>query len=127
MEITQREPRSISAGYSKNTAHTIGQENLTKPEIAEEINRAINQHLHNCGVTYEWCVSMLKQMAEKCISGDTLKDGAPNPSALVSAIQELNRMMGNHAPDKVINANVAMDARDMVTVRKMIKEYSKDY
>lgn len=32
---------AIDAGYSKKTAYSIGQENLKKPEIAEEIKRRI--------------------------------------------------------------------------------------
>lgn len=41
---------AIRAGYSEKTAYSIGQENLKKPEIATEIEKAQNERLERLGV-----------------------------------------------------------------------------
>jgi phage terminase small subunit len=118
---------AISAGYSQNSAAVIGCNLLKSPIVSKRVKQAMTYHAHNCGVTFEWCVTMLKSTAEKCLTGDGLKDGAPNPGALVSAVQELNRMMGNHAPDKVINANVEVSSKGMDIIREMLKGNVSEY
>ena len=42
---------AIRAGYSKKTARSIGQENLTKPDIAQAIQRAQDERAERTQVT----------------------------------------------------------------------------
>lgn len=50
---------AIAAGYSRNSAYSIGWENLKKPEIAEAIEQALNER----GITPATCQVLLGEMA----------------------------------------------------------------
>jgi hypothetical protein len=119
---------AITAGYSKKTAYSIGGENLSKPEIVHEINKLQNKVMKKVEdkvkVTYEWKVQKLKDLIEKCATGEGFKDGWINASGLVSALSELNKMHGDYAPEKRINTNVNIEMKAQVD--KLIKVYEKE-
>lgn len=52
---------AIRAGYSERTAYSIGQENLKKPEIAEEIQVRQAKLGEEAEITAEW---VLRELAE---------------------------------------------------------------
>lgn len=45
---------AIRAGYSSKTARSIGQENLTKPDIQEAIQTAMAEREDRTQVTQDW-------------------------------------------------------------------------
>lgn len=51
---------AIRAGYSEKTAYSIGQENLKKPEIAEEIEKRQEKIGEDNGITVEWLLGEMK-------------------------------------------------------------------
>lgn len=58
---------ALRAGYSKKSAHSIGHENLSKPEIADAIGRSREELSEKAGVTVE---RVLQEMG-KLAFGDT--------------------------------------------------------
>lgn len=52
---------AIRAGYSAKTARKIGQENLTKPDIAERVKQALDARKEKVDITAE---RVLKELAE---------------------------------------------------------------
>jgi len=53
---------AIRAGYSKKTAHSIGSENLTKPEVIDEIKRRQEEDRKKAEVTKEEVVIKVKEL-----------------------------------------------------------------
>jgi len=51
---------AIRAGYSEKTAYSIGQENLNKPVIAEEIEKRQEKIGEDNGITVEWLLGEMK-------------------------------------------------------------------
>ena len=92
---------AIKAGYSENTAVKTGSENLTKPDIKEEIAK----HRNTLEKSHIWNKEKKLELLQKIASGgirDVVdKDGnmkMENPSASVAAIKEHNLMQGDNAP-----------------------------
>jgi phage terminase small subunit len=54
---------AIRAGYSAKTARMIGHENLTKPEIAAAIEKAMAERAERTGLTADWVVDELRKIA----------------------------------------------------------------
>ncbi len=54
---------AIRAGYSPTTAGSIGQENLTKPEISKAISKALAERSKRTGVTQDRVVRELAKIA----------------------------------------------------------------
>ena len=73
---------AIRAGYSAKTAHTIGHENLSKPEIAAAISAAKADRSERTEITLDYVLTRLMAEAER--EGE----GASH-AARVSALKEL--------------------------------------
>lgn len=54
---------AIRAGYSLKTARAIGQENLTKPDIQDAIQKAMEQRSHRTEITQDWVLEELRKVA----------------------------------------------------------------
>jgi phage terminase small subunit len=57
---------ALAAGYSPKTAPWIGQENLRKPTIKAAVEEAHAQKIANAGITAEYVLSSLHEVAEFC-------------------------------------------------------------
>lgn len=57
---------AIRAGYSKRTAHVIGHENLTKPEIAMTIEAAMNERAKRTEITADYVLEGIRDTIERC-------------------------------------------------------------
>lgn len=84
---------AIKAGYSENTAKAMGCENLTKPDIQEEIQKFMNQATEKALVTTEWIVERLKEEAEWVGEGSV-------HSARISALGKLGDYTGGFDKNK---------------------------
>lgn len=62
---------AIRAGYKEKTAAAIGAENLTKPKIKTEIDRAIEKRSERTEITADWVVTQLAKIAEVDITNFT--------------------------------------------------------
>ena len=54
---------AIRAGYSAKTARVIGHENLTKPDIAAAIEKAMAERAERTRLTADWVVDELRKIA----------------------------------------------------------------
>ena len=85
---------AIKAGYSEDRAAVTGSENVRKSNIRKAIEREERRIDAEHDVSVGWRLEMLKAIAQEGVSGSSL-------SAAVSALAEINRMTGGHAPTKI--------------------------
>ena len=57
---------AIRAGYSKKTAASIGQENLTKPEIAKALKEAMQGRSERTAITQDYVLAGIVEVIERC-------------------------------------------------------------
>jgi len=57
---------AIRAGYSRRTAHAIGHENLTKPEIAAAIEAATIERAKRTEITADYVLEGIRDTVERC-------------------------------------------------------------
>ena len=69
---------AIRAGYSEATAGSIGGENLQKPEIAAAIAAGQADQVHSAGITREWVLSRLRDVAERAMQAVPVLDREGN-------------------------------------------------
>lgn len=117
---------AIAAGFSKKTARQAGNRLLTNVDIQAYLKKEMDKLNNKLDITIEWKMQMLKDCAEKCMSGHATKEGFIHPSGLVGSLSELNKMQGHYAPEKSINANVTVDP-DTEESRNLIKQFQRAY
>lgn len=57
---------AIRAGYSADTAYSIGSENLRKPQIEAEIERLTEQRATRLSINADYVVSVIYETVERC-------------------------------------------------------------
>lgn len=75
---------ALDAGYSPVSAHSIGSENLKKPEIQAKIGKIMSEEAAKLGITIEYVLGNIKNIAER----DTNE-----PS---SVVLKANELLGKH-------------------------------
>jgi len=101
------------AGYkgSENTLASTAKENLRKPQIKEAIEKEQNKIKKKLEMTAEWKRSTLKDVIERCLQAEPvmeMRDGKLvetgeykfGANEVIRAINELNKMDGDHAAIK---------------------------
>lgn len=58
---------AIRAGYSEKTAYSIGNENLSKPEIAEAVHQAQAARVKRTEVTQDEVINDLRELRDICM------------------------------------------------------------
>lgn len=71
---------AIRAGYSEKTARSIGQENLTKPDIQAEIQRLKKPIEEKLQISAEWVLKGWKEIFERCMTSIPVLDSKGNPT-----------------------------------------------
>ncbi len=103
---------AIRAGYSENTAGVIGAENLKKPNIAEAIQKAIDSRNERTGVTQDYIINKLKEIADKKASDRT--ESELKYSHKIRALELLGKHLGmfdgNNTPEKTANQTESHNA-----------------
>lgn len=117
---------AFKAGYSKTSAKSIGNQLLLEATVKEEVERVVEKKLEELDITADWKMSILKEVAEKCLVGENLKDGFMVPQGVISSVAELNRMQGHYSPDKNLNFNANVEVDDVVFAR-LIEKNEKDH
>lgn len=90
---------AIKAGYSEKTAKSIGQENLTKPDV----QKAITEHQKKNDEVFIMSKTEKLKVLEKILDSATREDqekGMINIQGAIAAIKEHNLMQGDNAPVK---------------------------
>jgi phage terminase small subunit len=69
---------AIRAGYSAKTAKSIGQENLTKPDILQYVKNKQERISKKTEVTQEWVLERLVQVHDRCMQVEPVRDREGN-------------------------------------------------
>ena len=80
---------AIEAGYSVDSAREIGSENLTKPDIAEAVDRYKLSIKKRHGITIESLLRELEEAREVALSAET-----PQSSAAIAATMGKAKLTG---------------------------------
>lgn len=70
---------AIRAGYSEKTAGSIGQENLTKPEVAAAIQAAMDERSKRTEITVDYVLSTITDTIERCRQARQVLDRKGEP------------------------------------------------
>ncbi|WP_262268627.1 terminase small subunit [Microvirga yunnanensis] len=68
------------AGYSARSAAPIGHANLRKPDIAAAIAAAREARSARTGLTQDWVLDRLREMAERCMRQEPVLDRQGQPA-----------------------------------------------
>lgn len=71
---------AIRTGYSKKTAGSIGQENLTKPEIAARIKELQSQREIRTKITADKVLTDIEEIRIRCMQKEMITDREGNPT-----------------------------------------------
>ncbi len=64
---------AIRAGYSENSAEIIGFENLRKPNVAAEIQKAMKKRSERTEITQDYVLETIVDTVERCKQGERVK------------------------------------------------------
>lgn len=85
---------AIRAGYSRHTAHAIGQENLRKPIIKAALSELKDKMSKKTGITRETLVKLSMETYNNATAAD-------QHSAANQALANVARMLGLNEPEKL--------------------------
>lgn len=111
---------AIRAGYSKHTAHAIGQENLRKPTIAKAVEEALAKQALRCEISADRTVKEIADIAFQKLSKQEMKKLSGNK---LKALELLGKRFGIF----VDVSKVQVDATIKTTERKEAKEAAKAF
>lgn len=106
---------AIAAGYSKKTAHTIGHENINKPEIAAAIAAGQADRIERTKVDMDYVLTRLAIEAER-------DDERSSHSARVAALGQLRAHLseaptGDESPSINVNLTVSTPVSEVRVTR----------
>lgn len=98
---------AIRSGYSEDTAYSIGSENLSKPEIAEAIQAAMDQRSQRTKITSDYVLSTVYEVVERCKQATPVLDRQGMPVLVETA-------NGTLAPAYVFDSKSALKGAEML-------------
>jgi hypothetical protein len=120
---------AISAGYKEKTAQQKGHNLLKEPGVKEFVERKMKQYTEKLEITAEMKMKKLWLCADRGIP-ETIGDGqnlwAEGMRVGISAISELNKMQGDYAPEKILNANANLETSPQ-DFAELLEQYERDY
>jgi phage terminase small subunit len=69
---------AIRAGYSHRTARSIGEENLTKPDIAKALDVAMAQRAERTRITADDVIATIEETVRRCSQTEPVRDARGN-------------------------------------------------
>lgn len=108
---------AIRAGYSKKTAGSIGQENLTKPEIQEEIKKLIEERSNRTEITADRVLQELAKIGfsdildfvEVSSTGITFNEIPEDKGGVISEVSSSDTKYGTNIKIKLHDKLNALD------------------
>lgn len=95
---------ALSAGYSKKTAYSIGQENLKKPEIAEAIEKQLKKNVERFEYTIQDSFNNLKKAQEIALARrNQLGESNPDVQSFIKAEELKGKLCGLYIDKKEIS------------------------
>ena len=111
------------AGYTHDFAHGNAVDMVKKPEIIERIEATFDHKQRELNAQVDWIVRKLKMVIDQGIPDDGTQAQPIRVKLALSAAQELNKMCGNYAPDKVLKMTVDATKQKLVEASRKYKEY----
>ncbi len=106
----------IKAGYKTKNAGKYCSELLAKPYIKAELERARKAIQQKTDITFDWKMNKLKEIVLE----------STKPQDRISAIEVMNKMQGDNAPEKHHTTNVNVDVT-LDNVKTISEQYFVDY
>lgn len=119
---------AIRAGYSKDTAYSIGQENLNKPEISDAISQYLDRLMaENKSAIKAKIIDSLKQLAFDDLEVDVHVDKDGNPIGVrrndrLKALELLGKYAALFTENVNINAHIETHTVTTEDLEKQIQE-----
>jgi phage terminase small subunit len=98
---------AIRAGYSEDTAYSIGNENLSKPEIADAIQAAMDQRAARTRITTDYVLATVYEVVERCKQATPVLDRQGMPVLVETA-------NGTLAPAYVFDSKSALKGAELL-------------
>lgn len=108
------------AGYSEKTAYSVGNENLTKPEISKAIQKAMQERQERTQVTQDMVVQEISKVA--------FKDAADYSESELKYANKLKalEMLAKHLGLYTENASLPKDEIHEDGLSKSLKELAEE-
>jgi phage terminase small subunit len=115
---------AISAKYSKKTAYSQGQRLLKHVEVKKYMEPKMEKTAKKLEITKELQLKRLNEVIERCLQNEPVMEKGDHGMeesgeykfeyrGVISAIQEQNKMLGHHEPEKKdIKFNKAQELSD---------------
>jgi len=94
---------AIRAGYSEKTANRAGSRLLSDVDISDYINQLKKEVKAEDIFSVEERIKLLAKLAKDCCQTDVETGKPVHPSGAVAAIDQINKMTGDHAAIKTKN------------------------
>jgi phage terminase small subunit len=121
------EKAALQAGYEKKTARAGAYDLINRPAIKPLIERAVAKArdtiLDRLSLGVEYRLKKLKSVIETYIPEDTSLFVAERVKIGLSAIQEVNKIAGDYAPDKRLALTVDLTADKLKEARKVYEDF----
>lgn len=88
---------ALEAGYSKDTAYAIGNENLKKLEIKEAIDKAIKERSEKTDITAEYVIQGIKEVIENATQDSNKLKGFELLGKHLALFTDVNKLTGSLA------------------------------
>jgi len=113
---------AIRAGYSPKTALSQASRLLTNVKVQDEIKRLQDEKIQATGVTAEYVINSLKNVANRCMQEEAVVDREGNPtgeyqfahSGANKALELLGKTIGVFNADESNKTSIAILIRDCV-------------
>lgn len=115
---------AIEAGYAESSASVSANYQLNQPNIQKFLKSKMKPVEKKIGITFEWKMKKLKKIVDNKIPDDS--EIIEDASVAIQAIAEMNRMQGDYAPTKSINANLNVEA-DKEQLDLLIEEHRREF
>ncbi len=106
---------AIEAGYKTNHPDVIAHQILKKKHIQEVICKTKEKIIKRTEINFQSVLEVLWELIEK-----TKKEGKDD--VCVKAINEMNKMLGTHAPEKHHNINENREVKEIQEIRALYKK-----
>jgi phage terminase small subunit len=134
---------AIRAGYSEKTARKIGQENLTKPDIQEEIQKRKNKLTEKSEINAQWVLDNFVELSQRCmqkvpvmekVDGELIPTGEWkfDSTGANKALENVGKMIGVYiekTENRNYNENVDLskltDEQLIERTKKLLKDMDK--
>jgi phage terminase small subunit len=74
---------AIRAGYSKKTAYSIGNENLSKPVIAAAIQLAFTNRVERTEIDQDWVLNRAVEINDRCMQKVPVMEWDPDEKKMI--------------------------------------------